>query len=82
MNHNPNGVLQRAPALSPPLKCCLLTEINKYVLCSSAFLSSCPVCQSRQAIVDLSEIKSRRAVMTPKSLAGKLQPLMADALFF
>lgn len=44
-------------------------------------LSSCPVCQSRQAAVDLSEIKSGRAVMTRKSLAGKLQPLMADALF-
>lgn len=44
-------------------------------------LSSCPVCQSRQAAVDLSEIKSGRAVTTPKSLAGKLQPLMADALF-
>lgn len=44
-------------------------------------LSSCPVCQSRQAAVDLSEIKSGRAVMTQNSLAGKLQPLMGDALF-
>lgn len=47
----------------------------------AGILSSCPVCQSRQAAVDLSEIKSGRAVTTPKSLAGKLQPLMADALF-
>lgn len=39
------------------------------------------MCQSRQAAVDLSEIKSGRAVTTPKSLAGKLQAFDGGCTF-